>query len=403
MKFFYATTARVPGVKAHCSQIAQMSRSFQKTGLDFELLHPVRAQLPVYDNKSISEWYGFDEEIASMQLPCTDYLSALPPGLHRYIYNWAFLMMVATFNRSLVKYLSSYPDDFILYTRDLRVFVKLAKHFPSQKKIMEFHLLEEVKGKNYDLETKVLETSSGVVVLNSIMKEMLEHRGYDPDKILIEPNAVDLKTFPIGVSKKEARRKLNITEEGKIVSYIGNFHTLGLEKGLDTIVKAIPSVIESYEDVAFYFVGGPMKFAEGYINDLKARNVNDQYYRFFDRQPYQEIYLWLAASDILVMPLPDHPRFKKAISPIKTFEYMTSGRPMIISDLPAFNDYLEHEKNTLLVPPGNIDAFAQSVVRLLRDDELSRKLAENARINVQSNTWDARAERIAQWIETLNS
>ena len=76
---------------------------------------------------------------------------------------------------------------------------------------------------------------------------------------------------------------------------------------------------------------------------------------------------------------------------------------MIISDLPAFNDYLEHEKNTLLVPPGNIDAFAQSVVRLLRDDELSRKLAENARIDVQSNTWDARAERITQWIETPNS
>lgn len=402
MKYFYATSARVPGIKAHCSQIAQMCRSFQNMGVDIELLHPKRARLSVYESKSIRDWYGFDEDILDRELFSIDYLSVLPPKLPRILYRIAFNIMIATFNRSLIKYIKKYQGEFVLYTRDSRVFSKISNAFPIAKRIMEFHHLEEMPGAVYQEESRIISSATGVVVLTNALKEMLINRGYSENKILVESSAIDPVAFPGGISRDVARKKLNLPEKGKIVSYIGNFHTLGLEKGLDIIVQSIPIVTREYKDVSYYFVGGPMSYADGYISSLKKDEVDKRHYFFFDRQAYKDIYLWLAAADVLVMPLPDHPRFSKNTSPMKIFEYMSSGRPMVITDLPAFRGVLEHEKNVLLVPTNDVETFSDAILRLLQDSVLANELAENAYIDVQKKTWDARAERIVQWIETLN-
>ncbi len=402
MKVLYATSARVPGSKAHCSQIAQMCRSFQNVGVDIELLRPGRARLAVYGSKTIKEWYGFESEFPNQKLNCIDFLSGLPAGLPGPFYSLAFNTMVRTFNRSLLKYLKHYQGEYSLYTRDQLVFLKLAKAFPDVKKIMEFHHLEQKPVSTHNKESKIIFAASGIVVLTSIMKEMLIARGYSEERILVESSAVDPEAFPGTALREESRKKLKLSGSGKIVSYIGNFHTLGLEKGLDTIVQSIPLVTQKHEDVSFYFVGGPMKYAENYISSLQEDGVDDRYYHFFDRQAYKDMHLWLAAADVLVMPLPDHPRFSNNCSPMKIFEYMTSGRPMVMSDLPAFRDVLKHEKNALLVSPGSAEEFSAAVLRLLEDPVLATKLADNARNDVKEYSWDARAKRIVKWIETLD-
>ncbi|MFV1974450.1 MAG: glycosyltransferase family 4 protein [Candidatus Scalindua sp.] len=379
-----------------------MCRSFQNAGVDIELLRPKRAGLSVYESKTIKEWYGFDRDVPNQELDTIDFLSSLPPKLPRIIYRMAFKTMIGTFNRSLIKYIKRYQGEFVLYTRDKRVFSKIANTFPNTIKIMEFHHLEEAPGAVYQEESRIISAATGVVVLTSVLKEMLIKRGYSENRILVESSAIDPVAFPGGISRDVARKKLNLSEKGKIVSYIGNFHTLGLEKGLDTIVQSIPLVTRKYKDVSYYFVGGPMSYADGYISSLENVNVDKRHYRFFDRQAYKDIHLWLAAADVLVMPLPDHPRFSKNTSPMKIFEYMSSGRPMVITDLPAFRGVLEHEKNALLVPTKDVESFSDAVLRLLQDSALANKLAKNAYTDVQKKTWDARAKRIVQWIEKLN-
>lgn len=402
MKYFYATSARVPGSKAHCSQIAQMCRSFQHAGVDIELLRPQRAWMLTYGSKTIEEWYGFDSGFPNQSLFCLDFLSTLPAGLPKRVYKLAFKLMVGSFTWSLLKYLKKYQGEYTLYTRDKLVFMKLAKAFPNVKKVMEFHHLEEKPGSTYQSETEIISAASGIVVLTSIMKEMLIERGYSEKRILVESSAVDPRTFPVGIKQADAREKLKIPAKGKIVSYIGNFHTLGLEKGLETIVQSVPFVIEKQQDVSFYFVGGPMDYADAYISTLQSKGVDDRHYRFFDRQPYQDMHLWLAAADVLVMPLPDHPRFSKNCSPMKIFEYMTSGRPMVMSDLPAFRGVLKNENNSLVVQADNTEEFSEAVIRLLQDPVLASKLAGQALSDVKNYTWDKRANRIVKWIETLD-
>lgn len=402
MKWFYTTVARVPGRKAHSAQIAQMCRSFLNAGVDLELLRPRRAISPGYGSKTIAEWHGLDREIPSQALPSFDFLSRLPAGLPQLVYQKAYQLLVSTYNTSLIRYLKRCDRKFLLYSRDLHVVSRLVQTFPSVKKVMELHLLEESQGSTYEKENTVFAKCDGLIVVTSAMKDMLIDRGCDAGKILVESNAVDPIVFPGTATTTEGREKLNLQEQGKIIAYVGNFHTLGLEKGLDTIVRAIPLIIRQDKDATFYFVGGPLNYAKPYISKLESMHIPAQHYHFLDRQPYENMHLWLAAADVLVMPLPSHPRFNRITSPLKVFEYMTSGRPMVISELPALRDVLVNERNALLVPPGDIEAFAKSVVQLLREPKLAAMLAEQAREDIRYRTWDARAKRIKDWVEVLN-
>jgi glycosyltransferase involved in cell wall biosynthesis len=371
-------------------------------GVDLKLIIPERAKRPNYRDKTIHGWYGFEREIPSESLSCTDYISGLSAIWPTLAQRLAFQLMVGTFNRSLIRFLTKQKGEYLLYSRDIHVFSKLIKPFPSVKKIIELHLLEEEPGKTFETENRVFKECSGIVVVTTQMKEMLVERGIAVNKILVESNGVDVKVFPGTATMEEARAKLNLPRKGRIVAYIGNFHTMGLEKGLDTMVQAIPAVIKEFPDTVFFFVGGPISCTKSYIAILESLKVPKRHYQFIDRRPYDEIHLWLAASDILSMLLPFHPRYDKITSPLKVLEYMTAGRPIVVSDLPALREVLVYEKSALFVPPSNAEAFSKAVIRLFDDPALAERLAKQAREDVQHRTWDARAKRIKDWIETLN-
>ena len=71
-----------------------------------------------------------------------------------------------------------------------------------------------------------------------------------------------------------------------------------------------------------------------------------------------------------------HRRFPRDItSPLKLFEYMAAGRPIVASDLPSIREVLRDGVNALLVPPGDPVAMAAAIARLLGDRALAARLA----------------------------
>ena len=88
-------------------------------------------------------------------------------------------------------------------------------------------------------------------------------------------------------------------------------------------------------------------------------------------------------------------------SPLKLFEYMASGRPIVASDLPALREVLRPDENAVLVEAGDAEALAAGVARLLGDAALASRLAAQAREDVREWTWDKRAERIEALLEAV--
>jgi glycosyltransferase involved in cell wall biosynthesis len=107
----------------------------------------------------------------------------------------------------------------------------------------------------------------------------------------------------------------------------------------------------------------------------------------------QEVPGYLAAADVLVSPHADLPDFIG--SPIKIFEYMASGTPIVASHLAQLSEILTDEETALLVAPDDHVALAGALERLMVDSELGRRLAAAAQQEVRaSHSWDARLAAI---------
>jgi glycosyltransferase involved in cell wall biosynthesis len=103
----------------------------------------------------------------------------------------------------------------------------------------------------------------------------------------------------------------------------------------------------------------------------------------------------LEDASILVLPNTATATSERYSSPLKLFEYLTLGRPIVASDLPAIREVLTHERTALLVPPDDPAALAAALTRLAADPALGAALGAAARDLASGYTWDERA----RWLE----
>lgn len=104
-----------------------------------------------------------------------------------------------------------------------------------------------------------------------------------------------------------------------------------------------------------------------------------------------EVRAALAPASALVLPNTRTAISERYTSPLKLFEYLSLGRPIVASDLPAIREVLADGQNALLVPPDDDAAVAAAIVRLQGDPDLAGRLAAGARETSPRFTWDARA------------
>lgn len=102
----------------------------------------------------------------------------------------------------------------------------------------------------------------------------------------------------------------------------------------------------------------------------------------------------LAEADILALPNPASAIATRFTSPLKLFEYMAAGRPIVASDLPSIREVLHDNVSALLVEPGNSDALASAIRRLIDDPQLAARLARAAWDGAAQYSWDRRADRL---------
>ena len=105
----------------------------------------------------------------------------------------------------------------------------------------------------------------------------------------------------------------------------------------------------------------------------------------------------MKAFNVCAMPFPRNEHYAYHMSPLKLFEYMASKRPIVASDLPSIREIL-NEESAILVEPGNPKALAEGIKKVLQDEELAKKLAENAHRDVQQYSWEKRAEKILEFM-----
>jgi glycosyltransferase involved in cell wall biosynthesis len=114
--------------------------------------------------------------------------------------------------------------------------------------------------------------------------------------------------------------------------------------------------------------------------------------------PLFEVPTWYARSDLTLLPYQPEIATAATMSPIKMFEAMAAGRPIIASNLPTIREVLKHEHSALLVDPRDREAWVKAIERLRQDRSLAVKLAVHARAEAKNYSWSRRAKSIARAI-----
>jgi len=172
-----------------------------------------------------------------------------------------------------------------------------------------------------------------------------------------------------------------------VVGYAGHLYPW---KGIDVLIAALGQLT----GVRGLIVGG----LEGEDDVIRVKALAERTapgrVTFAGMVDPPQVAALLQQADVLVVPnLPS--RISAAYtSPLKLFEYMASGRPVVASDLPALREVLRPDDNAVLVEAGSADALAAGIRRVVEDPAFGARLAAQARLDVAAYTWDKRAERL---------
>jgi glycosyltransferase involved in cell wall biosynthesis len=228
----------------------------------------------------------------------------------------------------------------------------------------------------------------GFVLHSDYAAQSYRDAGIAPEQVLVAYNGSDPRRMLPRLGKAEARISLGLPGDRPIAVYAGRINA---RKGLDRILD----LAALRPDTLFLLVGSegesPVERAAAALENVRVL-------------PWQQpaaLAPWLYAADVLLIPAASAPleRFRNCILPMKLFQYLAAGRPILAPRAPDTAELLRHGETAWLVPPDAPKAAAEALDRLLQDRPLAAKIEASSRRLADGLSWDHRAERIEAFLK----
>lgn len=243
-------------------------------------------------------------------------------------------------------------------------------------------------------ESHVWRAADGYVTITDALRSELESRLGSRARIAVVPDGVRIANAGERPLHRPVER--NAPEGAAVIAYAGHLYAW---KGVEVLLEAIAQL----PDARGLIIGGHP--AEPDLARTKAvadrLGISDRV-TFTGLVEPGRVPELLRQADVLVLPNPASAISTRYTSPLKLFEYMAAGRPIVSSDLPSIREVLRDGVNALLVTPGDPAALASAIDRLLKEPALASRLARAAFDDVPAYSWQRRAERLeALFRETI--
>lgn len=382
MRIAYVTHTRFPTEKAHGHQVAHVCTALDRLGHAVTVIVP---DLPTGIRQNAHTYYGLPKEVAVKRLPAFDALNhPLVPGL------FAFLFSMRSYRKSLKNFLRNTKFD-LLYARSSVIAPALvASGLPVA---LELHTLPR-RGKRRFV--ALCNRCRRVICLTTLMKTELVAWGVHAKNVIAEGDAVDPDRFSKKISVAKAKQAYRLPHDRTVVGYAGSLVTFdNLQKGADILIRALARLKKQNIPVFGFIVGGPKLWSERYRKLAYTLGLSDEDICFHDAVSSKEVPQVLAACDVLAYPAPrsKHPFFLRDTSPLKLFEYMASGVPVVCANIPPVRD-VANATVVRLVEAGSETSLAGGIKDIIGKSKEAAVRASNAKKLVTEHTWEKRMQRI---------
>ncbi len=241
-------------------------------------------------------------------------------------------------------------------------------------------------------EDKLPPRMNGITVNSRFLAERVERLGVPRERIVYVPNGVERARFARRDSEagRFLREHYGLADR-PVALYLG---TLNLTAHpLDLLLEAFVLVLQKMPEARLVLVGGgeDRPILECQAEELGLR----EHVLFVGAVPPAQVPNYLALGDLVVDPVRDD-AVARARSPLKVFESMACGLPVVTGDVGDRREILGDGQAGLLVVPGDPHALAEGMVVLLGDPLRRREMAAAGREQVERYMWDRLVERFLQ-------
>lgn len=338
------------------------------------------------------------EDVKLRQVPFTQHKI---PLLRGFLYEFYTILYILTSKNTQIIYDRLRPFGFAAYIiyklKKIPVIVEvngivvdeclMANNSRSILNTLHLKAISSIERKLFSISHKIIS------VTPNIKKKLQEIYDIPENKIIVIENGANPELFR-PIDQENAREKLKLEKNFKYIGFVGSFAPW---QGLEFLIHASKLIQNEFSDVKFLIVGGEGTEKDEIVKLVEKLNLKDKFI-FTGMVPYGEVPWYINASDVCIV-------YKKPLesgySPLKLYEYMACGKPVIASKVSGF-EILEKGNAGILVEPENPELLAKAILKLLKDEDLIKKMGKNGRTYlIENNSWAAVAKRIEKILEDV--
>ncbi len=365
MRIAIITTSRIPSSTANSIQVMKVCQAYCQLGHNITLIVPGRGEV---DWESITKIYGINCKFPIKYLPS--------------------FKLFRRFDFSLFSGISLLLKKYDLVHTWLP-HIGIVAGVLKIPYLMELHELPTGKfGPGIFKRILLSKSKKRFLCITNALKKFYEQKykfKFRKEEVVIAPMGVVLEPYQHLENLSELKQKLGKVNRFTAV-YTGHLYP---GRGMNLLV----SLAKELPEIFFLWVGGRLDDVNFWKNEIQSQNIKNIKLTGFVNN--EEIPGYQTIGDVLLMPYENNISGSSGgntvdyCSPMKMFEYMAAGRPIISSDLPVIHEVL-NEKNAILCKFNDIQCWTDALNMIKNNPEVGKNLGSQARKDVEKYTWNKR-------------
>ncbi len=366
MKLAYLANIRFPSERAHSAQIAHMCQAFAENDVEADLVVNTRR---AEKKEEVDDFFNIDSRFK---------INRLPYGFFNYRFKIIFYASELIFTFSFLLHGLHKKYD-VIFSRSEFILWTLSFIVDKNKIVWESH-----EARISFFARQILKKGIKTVVISEgIFEDYVKH-GISSNQLLIAHDGIDESFFGSVESREQARARLGLPFDERIIMYIGGFDEW---KGVDIFCQAS----KFCQGIKFVAIGG----REDQINDKRGKYTAVE---FLGALPYRELKDNQQAADILVIPNTAKTDLSsRHTSPLKLFAHAASGIPLVISNVPSLTSVTGEDLVTVF-NPDDPHSLAKKLTEIIEVLDKKKLAAIELKKTTRRYTWRNRAASILSYI-----
>ncbi|MBF0187387.1 MAG: glycosyltransferase family 4 protein [Magnetococcales bacterium] len=245
------------------------------------------------------------------------------------------------------------------------------------------------------MENSLIRRADAVIVVTRVLQGIFEKRGVTARQWLVMHNGIDRERFHRQVDGQHRRETMQATADDVVAGFVGWIRPW---HGVDQAIYALQALRDEVPSLKLLLVGDGPALPE--LRQLVAHLGLDDRVHFTGAVNREEIPSWLAAMDLGLQP-----DVTPYASPIKLFEYLAMGLPVIAPERENIQEVMRHRQEGLLLPDGDVGALARALLALSTDPALRSTLGRQAHDRIEQGgfLWQENARRVISFLNTYST